>query len=82
MEEQPQVQVQRRPRKGRGRLIVVGVIAVVIVVFILQNGADTELSFLWMDFTWPAWLVILLALAIGVVAGLLIGAYARRPRRR
>lgn len=82
MEEQPQVQVQRRPRKGRGRLIVVGVIAVLIIVLILQNGADTRLSFLWMDFTWPAWLVILLTLAIGVVAGLLIGAYARRPRKR
>jgi uncharacterized integral membrane protein len=82
MEEQPQVQVKRTPRKGRGRLIVVAVIVVIVAVFVLQNGADTEMSFLWFEFTWPAWLVILLSLVIGVVAGLLIGAYARRSRRR
>lgn len=82
MEEQPQVQVKRTPRKGRGRLIIVAVIAVIVAVFVLQNGADTEMSFLWFEFTWPAWLVILLSLVIGVVAGLLIGAYARRGGRR
>lgn len=82
MEEQPQVQVRRPRRRGYGRLIVVAVIAVVILVFILQNGAGVRLSFLWFDFTWPAWLVIILSLVLGVVAGLLIGAYARRPKRR
>ena len=82
MVEQPQVQMQRPQRKGRGRLIVVGVIAVVVLVFILQNGADTQMNFLWFDFTWPAWLVIILSLVIGVIAGLLIGAYARRSKRR
>ncbi len=82
MEEQPQVQVKRTPRKGRGRLIIVAVIAVIVAVFVLQNGADTEMSFLWFEFTWPAWLVILLSLVIGVIAGLLIGAYARRGGRR
>ncbi len=82
MEEQPQVQVRRPRRRGYGRLIVVAVIAVVILVFILQNGAGVRLNFLWFDFTWPSWLVIILSLVLGVVAGLLIGAYARRPRRR
>jgi uncharacterized integral membrane protein len=82
MVEQPQVQMQRPQRKARGRLIVVGVIAVVVLVFILQNGADTQMNFLWFDFTWPAWLVIILSLVIGVIAGLLIGAYARRSKRR
>jgi len=79
---QPQVRAQRPTRRGRGRLIVVALLAVIVVVFILQNGADTQLSFLWFDFTWPAWLVILLTLVIGVLAGLLIGAYARRPKKR
>jgi uncharacterized integral membrane protein len=69
-------------KRGRGRLIIVGVIAVLVLVFILQNGADTQLNFLWFDFTWPAWLVVILALVLGVVAGLLIGAYARRPKKR
>jgi len=82
MEEQPQVQVRRPRRRGYGRLIVVAVIAVVILVFILQNGAGVRLNFLWFDFTWPSWLVIILSLVLGVVVGLLIGAYARRPRRR
>lgn len=82
MVEQPQVQMQRAPKKGRGRLIVVGVIAVLVLVFILQNGADTQLNYLWFDFTWPAWLLIVISLVVGVVAGLLIGAYARYSRRR
>lgn len=81
-EAAPEVRRQRPAPRGRGRLVVVAVIAVLVAVFILQNGADTQLNFLWFDFTWPAWLVILLTLAIGVVAGLLIGAYARRPKRR
>ncbi len=89
MEVPPEVQPElvpearrRRPSRGRGRLVVVAVIAVLVVVFILQNGADTQLNYLWFDFTWPAWLVILLTLVVGVIAGLLVGAYARRPRKR
>ena len=81
-EAQGEARYHKPSKKGRGRLIVVAVIAVIAVVFILQNGADTELSFLWFEFTWPAWLVIILTLVIGVVAGLLIGAYARRPKKR
>jgi len=61
---------------------VLAVVVVISLVFILQNGADTRLTFLWLDFTWPAWLVVLLTLVLGVIAGLLIGAYARRPKRR
>lgn len=82
MEEQPHVQVRRPRRRGLGRLIVLAVIAVVVLLFILQNGADTQLNFLWFDFTWPAWLVLILTLVLGVIAGLLIGAYARRPKKR
>jgi uncharacterized integral membrane protein len=81
-EGQPQAHYHKPSKRGRGRLVIVAVIAVIAVVFILQNGADTELSFLWFEFTWPAWLVIILTLVIGVLAGLLIGAYARRPKKR
>jgi len=81
-EGQPQARYHKPSKKGRGRLVVVAVLAVIALVFILQNGADTQLNFLWFDFTWPAWLVIILTLVIGVVAGLLIGAYARRPKKR
>lgn len=79
---EPQPRYHQPSKKGRGRLIVVAVLAVIAVVFILQNGADTQMSFLWFEFTWPAWLVIMLTLVIGVIAGLLIGAYARRPKKR
>jgi uncharacterized integral membrane protein len=83
-EVQPEVQARyhKPSRRGRGRLIVVAVIALVALVFILQNGADVKLTFLWFDFAWPAWLVVILTLIIGVIAGLLIGAYARRPKKR
>jgi len=90
MEVQPEAQSEAQlearyhkpSKRGRGRLIIVAVIAVILLVFVLQNGADTQLNFLWFDFTWPAWLVIILTLVLGVVAGLLIGAYARRPKKR
>jgi uncharacterized integral membrane protein len=79
---EPPSHYHKPSRKGRGRLIIVGVIAVVLLVFILQNGADTQLNFLWFEFSWPAWLVVVLTLVLGVIAGLLIGAYARRPKKR
>jgi uncharacterized integral membrane protein len=81
-EVEPEAHYHKPSKKGRGRLIIVAVIAVIAIVFILQNGADTQMNFLWFEFTWPAWLVIILTLVIGVIAGLLIGAYARRPKRR
>ena len=81
-EVQPQAQYHKPSKRGRGRLIIVAVIAVIAIVFILQNGADTQMNFLWFEFTWPAWLVIILTLVIGVIAGLLVGAYARRPKKR
>jgi uncharacterized integral membrane protein len=81
-EGQSQAHYHKPSKRGRGRLIIVAVLAVIAAVFILQNGADTQMSFLWFEFTWPAWLVIILTLVIGVIAGLLIGAYARRPKRR
>ncbi|HOT24645.1 MAG TPA: LapA family protein [Thermoleophilia bacterium] len=81
MDQQPQIQVQRAPRGGRGRLIVVAVLAVIVAIFIAQNRVGVKMNFLWLHFTWPAWLIIVLSLVIGVVAGLLIGAYARRPKK-
>ena len=83
-EPQPQVQPRaaRPQQRGTGRLIILAVIAVLLIVFILQNTVSVRLSFLFIDFSMPAWLLVIIVLFIGVVAGLLIGAYARKPRRR
>ena len=86
MEPQPQPHVQPRParprERGTGRLIILAVLAVLLIIFILQNTVSVRLSYLFVDFSMPAWLLVIIVLFIGVISGLLIGAYARKPRRR
>jgi uncharacterized integral membrane protein len=77
----PQPRVATRPQRGRSRLIVVAVLAVLLLIFIFSNTASVKLSFVFIDFSMPVWLLTILLLAIGVVAGLLVGAYARKSKR-
>ncbi len=79
---EPQPRVATRPKRGNSRLIVVAVLAVLLVVFIFSNTTSVKLDFLFVHFSMPVWLLTILLLAIGVVAGLLIGAYARKPKQR
>jgi uncharacterized integral membrane protein len=39
-------------------------------------------KFLFFDFTWPAWLMIIVTLVLGFLVGLLLSALLRRRRRR
>ncbi|MCP2317737.1 Protein of unknown function (DUF1049) [Nocardia amikacinitolerans] len=81
----PKAKAQPRPRGGRARTwtarawieIAVGaVIAIVLLIFILQNTAKTEISFLAWSFTMPLGVALLFA-AIG---GLLVMALAGGAR--
>jgi uncharacterized integral membrane protein len=84
MTEPAQVQPRaaRPQQRGTGRLVILAVIAVLLIIFILQNTVSVRLNFLFIDFSMPAWLLVVLTLFIGVIAGLLIGAYARKPHRK
>ena len=55
-----------------------GVIAIVALIFILQNRDDIKLNFLWLDINAPLWLW----LTIMFVAGGVVGWIASRNRIR
>ena len=57
----------------------VGVAA--LVVFMAQNTADVEVSFLWWDFTVSVWQLTLASASLGAVVWLGLGV-VRRHRRR
>jgi uncharacterized integral membrane protein len=53
-----------------------------LVVFMLQNRAQTNLRFLWWGFTWPLWLLILVSAVFGAVLWLGLGVLRRHRRRK
>lgn len=59
---------------------IVGVVA--LVVFMLQNRDDTNLSFLMFEVTWPLWLVILVSALLGALIWFGLGVMRRRSRRK
>ena len=61
------------------KLIVAGIIVVVILLFVLQNGERTRISFLFLDGQYPLWTLLVVVAVLGFVAGWLVSA-ARRHR--
>jgi uncharacterized integral membrane protein len=55
--------------------------AALLVIFMVQNTEDVTLEFLFWDFTWPLWLVVLLSATIGALIWLGIGVIRRHRRR-
>ena len=62
------------------KLIVAGVILLLLVVFLLQNAETAKIQFLFLDGTYPLWLLLVVGAALGFVAGWLVA--AARGRRR
>jgi uncharacterized integral membrane protein len=62
------------------KLIVAGVIVVLLFVFLLQNAETAKIRFLFLDGTYPLWLLLVVGAALGFVAGWLVA--AARGRRR
>jgi len=40
-------------------------VAVVALLFILQNANSVTFNFLWFDFRWPLWIMLTVFMAIG-----------------
>jgi uncharacterized integral membrane protein len=53
-----------------------------LLVFMLQNREDTTFNFLWIDFTWPLWLVILFSALFGALIWFGLGVMRRHNRRK
>ena len=55
------------------------IIIAVALLFILQNTASVRFNFLWFDFRWPLWAMLLAFMAIGALIAW--GVDRRRTRR-
>lgn len=56
------------------------VLAVIALLFILQNQDPTDFEFLWLSFRTGLWVMLLASLLVGVLIGWLMA--VRRARRR
>ncbi len=81
MADEPLVE---EPKESTGLVTVIGaaVVAIALIAFIGQNRDDTEVSWLFLDGTWPLWLVIVIAAVLGAVLSEVLGWLIRRRRRR
>jgi uncharacterized integral membrane protein len=52
-----------------------------LVIFMVQNTDDVTVKFLFWDFTWPVWLLILVAALIGALVWFGLGVLRRHRRR-
>ena len=72
---------------GDGRAIGGGAIATlgglgILAVFMIQNTSDVTVEFLFWDFTWPLWLVVLASAVLGAFVWLGLGVLRRHRRRK
>jgi uncharacterized integral membrane protein len=52
-----------------------------LLVFMLQNTEDVTVTFLFWDFTWPVWLLVLVAALVGALVWFGLGVLRRHRRR-
>jgi uncharacterized integral membrane protein len=65
-----------------GRLIVIVALAAYVIAFVLENRKSVHLHFVFATASVSLVWLILLSLAIGLVAGILLAQLERRRRRR
>jgi uncharacterized integral membrane protein len=62
------------------RFVVLGIVAVLVLVFIIENGDHVQVRVIGPRFEMPVWVVIVIAIAAGVVLDRLFVAWWRRRR--
>jgi len=72
---------------GEGRKLGGGAIATLgglaaLAVFMVQNTQDASVEFLFWEFTWPVWLLVLVSAALGAFVWLGLGVLRRHRRRK
>jgi uncharacterized integral membrane protein len=71
----------RRAALSGGAIATIGGGAL-LVIFMLQNTQDARVEFLFWEFTWPVWLLILVSAAAGAIIWLGLGILRRHRRRK
>ena len=77
----PAEEQQQRWRLGGGAIASVAG-AAALVAFMIQNTDDVTVEFLFWEFTWPVWLLILVAALIGALVWFGLGVLRRHRRRK
>ena len=72
---------------GDGRRLGGGAIAAIgggaaLVIFVLQNTIDVPVKFLFWDFTWPLWLLVIVSAVAGALVWFGLGVLRRHRRRK
>ena len=76
------VPIESNDRKvGGGTIATVGGLGV-LVIFMVQNTQDVNVEFLFWDFTWPLWLLVLASSTLGALVMLGVGIVRRHRRRK
>ena len=81
MENTPTSAGADRGKLGGGAIASLGGVAV-LVIFMLQNTDDVTVEFLAWEFTWPIWLLALVAAVAGALVWFGIGVLRRHGRRK
>jgi uncharacterized integral membrane protein len=81
MSEEPLVE-EAKESTGLATVVGAAVVAIALIAFIGQNRDDTEINWLFLDGTWPLWLVIVVAAVLGAMLSEVLGWLLRRRRRR
>jgi uncharacterized integral membrane protein len=81
MENVPTSTDSDRRRFGGGAVVTLGGVAA-LVIFMVQNTDDVTIEFLFWDFTWPVWLLTLVAALVGALVWLGLSVLRRHRRRK
>jgi uncharacterized integral membrane protein len=63
------------------KIIAAGVVALLTIVFVLQNRAESTIYFLFFEATIGVWVALLVAFGLGLALGLLLPRLIRGGRR-
>lgn len=77
----PTPQQGGKPSPITPRRVVVILLVAAAAAFVLQNTSSIEVSWLFLGFSAPLWLLTLILLAAGFVIGWFVGRPSRRDRK-
>lgn len=63
------------------KLIVLAAVAILLLVFVIQNTDDAQIDFLFWNGVFPLWTMIVVAAALGLIGGWVIGRIGGAERR-
>ena len=63
------------------RLILLVAVAVLLVVFVLQNTDEAQIDFLFWAGVFPLWIMIVIAAVLGLIGGWILGRIGGAERR-